>query len=118
MKTPQPTPRLSPTLPQGDVSVGTTGRLSSLRQKCLIRDRYRCVISRMFDSDEYVTRVKLHGQVCSATDDDGILLKDEEEVQYLEVTHIIPHVLSFSDSSPGLLVCSLFQCNIETLTLS
>lgn len=46
-KTPQPSPHLSAPLQQDDdILVGTSERLSSLRGKCLIRDRHRCMISR------------------------------------------------------------------------
>ena len=95
-KTPQPTPALSPQ-PAGAL-LGTTQRLSSLRKNCLIRDRYRCVISRRFDVNEAVRRYNTFGD--DAKDDDGQLIKDEEEeAADLEVAHIIPHSLASSNDA-------------------
>ncbi|KAH0534018.1 hypothetical protein FGG08_007381 [Glutinoglossum americanum] len=69
-----------------------THRLSRLRGKCLIRDRYRCVISRRFDEVEARSRLERDG--LEAEDDDGHPLKDElEPPTYVEVAHIIPHSL-------------------------
>ncbi|KAG8664909.1 uncharacterized protein FPOAC1_012886 [Fusarium poae] len=55
-KTPQPTPAshsaVMKTQRQDHVFSGTPERLASLRGACLIRDRYRCVISRKFGRAE------------------------------------------------------------------
>ncbi|OAP61038.1 hypothetical protein AYL99_06042 [Fonsecaea erecta] len=90
-KTPQPTPT-SLSLPQSpDNVVGTTQRLARLRQQCLTRDRYRCVISRKFDLNEALSRWNRDGD--DSKDDDGLPLKDERP-EYLEVAHILPHSLT------------------------
>jgi hypothetical protein len=52
--------------------LGTPDRIAALRGACLIRDHYRCVITRLFDSEEAEKRingVKLQGIV--ALDDKG-----------------------------------------------
>jgi hypothetical protein len=72
--------------------IGTTQRLSNLRQDCLIRDGHRCVISHQFDYREAANRLKRDGD--NAKDDDGRMLKhDRERPEYLEVAHILPHSL-------------------------
>jgi hypothetical protein len=48
--------------------MGTTQRLSSLRKACLIRGRYRCVVSRRFDTTEAVNRYNAFGD--DAKDDE------------------------------------------------
>ena len=98
-RTPQPSlPKSAPTLPECQeehVSL-TTARLSGLRKECLIRDRYRCVISRRFDLGEAEKRVARDGP--NAKDDEGRLLTEEsEELSALQVAHILPHAL-MSDS--------------------
>ena len=76
-RTPQPTPYLTPQPRQGgDILVGTTQHLSSLRGQCLVRDCHRCVISRQFDEAEAIQRFDHHG--VAAVDDDEQLLTDEE----------------------------------------
>jgi hypothetical protein len=78
--------------------MGTTQRLSSLRKACLIRDRHRCVISRRFDVNEAVNRYNTLGD--DVKDDDGRLIKDEEEEPVdLKVAHIILHSLAFSNNA-------------------
>jgi hypothetical protein len=104
-KTPQPTPHLSAPLQQGDnILVGTTERLSSLRARCLVRDRHRCVISRYFDVEEAHRRLNTNG--INARDDDGLPFVNVG-MEYLEVAHIIPHAMASSDDSSNLLVCFL-----------
>ncbi|KIW39686.1 uncharacterized protein PV06_08276 [Exophiala oligosperma] len=96
-KTPQPTPTLS--LPQtSDNVVGTRNRVARLRQKCLTRDRYRCVISRKFDTIE--ARARWNRDRDDAKDDDGALLKGQMP-EYLEVAHILPHSLTSASSDRG-----------------
>ncbi|OAA57394.1 hypothetical protein SPI_07053 [Niveomyces insectorum RCEF 264] len=75
-------------------SAGTTDRLASLRGACLVRDRYRCVITRKFDSSEHEIRYKQHGG--NARDEDGALLHEQDPSQFdtLEVAHILPHSLT------------------------
>ena len=64
-----------------------------LRRDCLIRDRRRCVISRIFDRGEAIKRVARDGDE-EAQDDEGKLLRDESGTfAPLEVAHIIPHSL-------------------------
>jgi hypothetical protein len=103
-KTPQPTPAaLSEASTQQQQLTGTTQRISTLRRDCLIRDRHRCVISRRFDRDEALQRVKRDSE--DAKDDDGRLLKDESERSTaLEVAHILPHSLT-SAGGGSQLVC-------------
>lgn len=101
-KTPQPTPHLTPKPREGgDILVGTTQRLSSLRGQCLVRDRHRCVISSQFDEAEAIRRFEIHG--AAVIDDDGKLISDEI-MTHLEVAHIIPHALTSSDDGQIILV--------------
>ena len=72
--------------------VGTPDRVASLRGDCLIRDRYRCVISRQFDLEEANKRLTMHGN--EAKDDDGNLLLADPKFSHLEVAHILPHSLT------------------------
>ncbi|KAI0530012.1 hypothetical protein GGR58DRAFT_508912 [Xylaria digitata] len=77
MKTPQPSPAYHSAIEraQGGTSSGTSDRVSALRGACLIRDRRRYVISRKFDLQEAVTRVRRDGD--DVLDDDGNLLRDD-----------------------------------------
>lgn len=92
VKTPQPTPTSLSSI-QTSTPTGTTQRLSILREKCLVRDRHRCVISRKFDRREAAKRFERDGEDCK--DDDGKLLRSEssDRFQFLEVAHILPHSL-------------------------
>ncbi|KAK2810575.1 hypothetical protein FQN50_002832 [Emmonsiellopsis sp. PD_5] len=96
--TPQPSPAQLSAMQSVRSSheiVGTLERVSYLRALCLARDRHRCVISRIFDSQEEATRSRRSRQHGSdARDDDGKLLKDEDRVENLEVAHILPHSLT------------------------
>jgi hypothetical protein len=62
------------------------------------------VISRHFDAEEADRRFDINGR--DATDDDRLPIINEE-VENLEVAHIIPHALTSSDDPPKLLVRSL-----------
>ncbi|UZP37066.1 hypothetical protein NXS19_004882 [Fusarium pseudograminearum] len=102
-KTPQPTPAshsaIMKTQRQDHVFSGTPERLASLRGACLLRDRYRCVISRKFDKTEAVKRFQKHGRN-DAIDQDGMSLADPgQRFDYLEVAHILPHSLTRLNSS-------------------
>ncbi|KAI1375352.1 hypothetical protein F4677DRAFT_454958 [Hypoxylon crocopeplum] len=66
-------------------------RISTLRGDCLIRDRYRCVITRKFDRQEARSRFNRDGD--NARDDNGILFK-ETSFEGLEVAYILPHSLT------------------------
>lgn len=94
-KTPQATPTAL-SLSQTPAPIGTRQRVSILRKSCLLRDHYRCVISRKFDMVEARRRMERFGDTCE--DDDGNLLKDESSggfgFQHLEVAHILPHCLT------------------------
>lgn len=68
----------------------TPTRLAALRGTCLIRDHHRCVISRVFDCEEFERRIKREGEA-NAQDDEGNPLTGP--VGHLEVAHIIPHSL-------------------------
>ncbi|RAL06504.1 HNH endonuclease signature motif containing protein [Aspergillus homomorphus CBS 101889] len=94
-KTPQATPTAL-SLSQTPAPIGTRQRLSILRKSCLLRDHYRCVISRKFDTVEARRRNEKYGDMCE--DNDGNLLRDESDggfgFQHLEVAHILPHCLA------------------------
>ncbi|OJD13375.1 hypothetical protein AJ78_06164 [Emergomyces pasteurianus Ep9510] len=93
VKTPQPTPSSLSSI-QPSTPTSATQRVSILRQNCLVRDRHRCVVSRKFDKSEASRRWKQDGD--NFKDDDGNLLKNErnDDFQYLEVAHILPHCLT------------------------
>ncbi|KAI8943948.1 hypothetical protein F4801DRAFT_595322 [Xylaria longipes] len=98
-KTPQPSPAYHSAIEraQGGTFSGTSDRVSALRGACLVRDRHRCVISRKFDLQEAVNRVRRDGE--NALDDDGNLLReDATSVSVLEVAHILPHSLMATPS--------------------
>lgn len=101
-KTPQPTPAshsaVMKTQRQGHIFSGTPERLANLRGACLIRDRYRCVISRRFDSAEALKRSRRPGGWNEALDQDGAPLLGQKFAR-LEVAHIIPHSLTQLNSS-------------------
>ncbi|OAA36887.1 hypothetical protein NOR_07407 [Metarhizium rileyi] len=111
-KTPQPTPHYrSATLRSSSRDfVGTLERLSTLRGDCLIRDRHRCIISRAFDITKASERETPEGQIL---DDDGKLVKDDN-VNYLEVAHILPHSLNDSQKT-ALEILNMFDNNITHL---
>ncbi|KLJ05386.1 hypothetical protein EMPG_11133 [Blastomyces silverae] len=91
VKTPQPTPTSLSS--KQSTPIGTRNRVSKLRQECLSRDHHRCVVSRKFDRAEVKKRFDANED---STDDDGKPLKDlnNDEFEYLEVAHIIPHTLT------------------------
>ncbi|KAG5295524.1 hypothetical protein I7I50_08297 [Histoplasma capsulatum G186AR] len=91
VKTPQPTPTSLSS--KQSTPIGTRSRVSKLRQECLFRDHHRCVVSRKFDRAEVKKRLDTNED---STDDDGKPLKDlnNDEFEYLEVAHIIPHSLT------------------------
>ncbi|KAK5442662.1 hypothetical protein LTS15_010980 [Exophiala xenobiotica] len=98
-KTPQPSPTSLFDLHNAQNMTETTRRLANLRRDCLIRDRYRCVISRSFDRNEATRRIDQDGTQ-EAKDDEGISLRDKGNTfATLEVAHIIPH--SLMTISPG-----------------
>ncbi|EFW21907.1 hypothetical protein D8B26_002018 [Coccidioides posadasii str. Silveira] len=89
-KTPQPTPAALSA--KFEDVVGTPARLSILRRDCLIRDHHRCVVSRVFDREEAAERVNRDRS--NAQDDDGQrLVYVPGQFSYLEVAHIIPHLI-------------------------
>ncbi|KAI8648192.1 HNHc domain-containing protein [Fusarium keratoplasticum] len=100
-KTPQPTPAshsaVMRTQRQGHIFSGTPERIASLRGACLIRDRYRCVVSRKFDKAEALRRYRQHDEP-EPRDQDGAPLKGQS-FAYLEVAHILPHSLTRLSSS-------------------
>ncbi|KAI8943957.1 hypothetical protein F4801DRAFT_305182 [Xylaria longipes] len=99
-KTPQPSPAFHSAVErvQGGAQgfVGTPDRLSRLRGACLIRDRYRCVITRCFDYKEARNRMQQNGD--DARDDDGVLLLEDTVIDELEVAHVLPHSLMKADA--------------------
>ncbi|PLN85185.1 hypothetical protein BDW42DRAFT_11160 [Aspergillus taichungensis] len=76
-------------------------RFSPLHRDCLVRDRYRCVITRVLDAGEADERLNEYGATCP--DDDGAPSSWESEaMDYLEVAHIIPHCsMSFANGDGG-----------------
>lgn len=109
MKTPQPTPiSLSS---NRNASCGTKSRVSRLRQECLKRDNYRCVVSRKFDRAEAKKRLEKDE---TSKDDDGELLRNQrsDQFEYLEVAHIIPHSLATLSSEESELVCGILKCKV------
>ena len=106
-QTPQPSPAIHSAIQRaqgGGVQdfVGTPGRLSELRGECLVRDGFRCVVSRQFDRKEFLRRYQQDG--AAAVDDDGDLLQNEPSLTSLEVAHIMPHSLTQPEAD-GSLVC-------------
>ncbi|KAK3364033.1 hypothetical protein B0T25DRAFT_57382 [Lasiosphaeria hispida] len=79
-------------------------RLSTLRSVCLIRDRYRCAITHMFDKGEAVQRFEEAGRMGlqDPQDDEGNILDPDDAYTYLEVAHILPH--SLTEETNGQLV--------------
>jgi hypothetical protein len=115
-KTPQPSPAPLSEAQTKQQLTGTTQRISALRRDCLIRDRHRCVISRKFDRSEALERFTRDGE--NAKDDDGQLLKDENErPEHLEVAHILPHSLTSLTTAGGesQLVCYKRICFDSTI---
>ncbi len=90
-KTSYPASAVSESIPE-DSTPGINERLSGLRKACLTRDRHRCVVTRRFDQAEADRRLQSDGYE-NARDDDGRLLKEEEEMDFVEVAHILPHGL-------------------------
>lgn len=78
--------------------VGTPERLAALRGLCLTRDRHRCVITRAFDHDQLVKRLRQP----PTTDDDGNVLNPHDEYSHLEVAHILPFSLTKVEEDGGL----------------
>ncbi|KAI2618252.1 hypothetical protein GGR54DRAFT_606707 [Hypoxylon sp. NC1633] len=110
-KTPQVTPTFHSAVqevqdPTVQGFVGTPARVSALRGSCLVRDRYRCVISGKFDQREAISRFNRDG-LDNARDDGGTLLKEDSHSSFeiLEVAHILPHSLTKVNPSSQL-VCS------------
>ncbi|KAL4780661.1 hypothetical protein BJX76DRAFT_337432 [Aspergillus varians] len=109
-RTPQPTPTALSSWQ--NTPLGTRSRVSKLRQECLFRDHHRCVVSQAFDRGELKKRLDDNND---STDDDGHLLKDlgDDDSDYLEVAHIIPHSLtSLSSDEPELVYWSPFRSAI------
>lgn len=102
-RTPQPTPAdlsAMKSTRSPDAVIGTSLRVSTLRAECLVRDHYRCVISRIFDLNEAVSRDREFGPENSRDDEGELLLGQITE--HLEVAHIMPHALmQEKDSKPA-----------------
>ncbi|KAL6353677.1 hypothetical protein LRP88_12990 [Fusarium phalaenopsidis] len=126
-KTPQPSPAshsaVMRTQGQGQEFAGTPERIATLRRACLIRDRYRCVISRRFDQNEALRRLLVQQRGGSlAQDQDGAPLTGEK-FEDLEVAHIIPHSLTRVNSSreldpskvAPLSILNMFDCGAAYL---
>ncbi|KAI0400319.1 hypothetical protein F4802DRAFT_610207 [Xylaria palmicola] len=70
---------------------GTPYRISTLRRACLVRDRHRCIIPRIFYQNEAITRIEKDG--LDARDDDGNPLVGAS-FDVMEVAHVLPHSLT------------------------
>ena len=110
-KTPQPTPTYHVAVQVQSKAeqqrmqnfAGTPERLGALRGFCLTRDRHRCVITRAFDEDELMKRLRQP----PAGDDDGNAFDPQDDYAHLEVSHIVPFSLTKAEGG-GELVCGLF----------
>ncbi|KAH7119483.1 hypothetical protein B0J13DRAFT_589968 [Dactylonectria estremocensis] len=102
-KTPQPSPASHSAVmrTQGQVQTftGTPQRIATLRCACLIRDRYRCVISRKFDQTEALRRMRTQQRGGSEAQDQDEAPLAGERFEDLEVAHILPHSLTQVNSS-------------------
>lgn len=103
LQTPQPSPAPLSAVQRAHGAphdfVGTPDRVSILRKTCLVRDHHRCVVSRRFDRHQLLNRLAQAGT--NARDDEGNLLGGQL-FGYLEVAHIIPHILTQTDASSEL----------------
>jgi hypothetical protein len=87
----------------GEEFGGTPNRFTGLRRLCLIRDHYRCAISREYETDEAEKRTTSYGD--DAEDDDGHrILHGSNSFNILKVAHIIPHSLTRIESGSSQLV--------------
>ncbi|KAI9838813.1 MAG: hypothetical protein M1837_002306 [Sclerophora amabilis] len=88
-------PGFSMSLPHSQV--GTSHRHTDLRRRCMVRDHHRCVITRRFDTSESIRRLVRDRD---AKEDEGNLLRDiiRDNLDRLEVAHIIPHALNAVES--------------------
>ncbi|KAK2737831.1 hypothetical protein FQN57_007389 [Myotisia sp. PD_48] len=99
--------------------LGTPDRLSTLRGLCLLRDRYRCVISRKFDTIELGQRLR---RAANARDEDGELLLGQPN-ESVEVAHIIPHALMKGEGNlqlteskkAAVAILDMFDCGIARI---
>ncbi|KAK2782349.1 hypothetical protein FQN53_009783 [Emmonsiellopsis sp. PD_33] len=103
-KTQQPS-RASSTGPALENVIGSSARLSTLRRDCLIRDHHRCVVTRVFDGSEAISRAEKDPM--NVKDDEGHPLDSSLDVfDELEVAHIIPHSIMSAKSDDGTLQLS------------
>ncbi|TQW00134.1 hypothetical protein IF1G_00065 [Cordyceps javanica] len=93
-------------------SIGTPERLSTLRSDCLIRDRHRCVISRAFDMSKARQQKDPQGHIF---DDEGDPIEDDN-INWLEVAHILPHSLVYVGSESEELYAELTKSILELET--
>jgi hypothetical protein len=116
-QTPQPSPAIHSAIQRaqgGGVQdlVGRPGRLSELRGECLVRDGFRCVVSRQFDRKEFLRRYQEDGT--AAVDDDGNLLQNEPNLASLEITHIVPHSLTQTEADGSLVGVYMMPVRVAT----
>lgn len=122
LRTAQPTPAhlsvIERALGGPQEFIATPDRLSVLRGSCLIRDHNRCVISRLFDGKEALTRLRRDG--VDAQDDEGNPLQGQPTM-ILEVAHIIPHSLTQANADSelddskkaALLILNMFDYDVS-----
>ncbi|KAK9476547.1 hypothetical protein V1514DRAFT_321989 [Lipomyces japonicus] len=77
---------------------GVSSRMRALRDLCLTRDDHRCVITHKLDINQ-IKKLRRQGTITG-----------NEEVEFLEVAHIIPHaLLSYPDAATELAKRVAFQ---------
>jgi hypothetical protein len=68
------------------------------------RDHHQCVISRKFDRREAERRLQQDGEGCRDDDREPLRNRSNDQFQFLEVTHILPHSLTSAASDNAELV--------------
>lgn len=114
VKTPQPTPTSLSSLPSATAS--PRQRISALRQICLIRDHHQGVISQNFDRHEAERRLQQDGEDCRDNDGEPLRNRSNDQSQFLEVAHILPHSLTSAASDNTELVGRLLLIIATLLT--
>ena len=104
--------------------VTTPSRLSTLRGACLVRDRHRCVVSRKFHLAKFKRRLdRLEQDDQEVRDDEGSVIPvHADQVENLEVAHILPHSLMNADAciqaasrQAALAVLDMFDKGVTTM---
>ncbi|OAA66906.1 hypothetical protein SPI_01482 [Niveomyces insectorum RCEF 264] len=101
--------------------IGTEDRLSLLWEEFLVRDRHRCVISRVFGDTEFIARFTQHGN--EARDDDGVRFTQDDQFEPLKDVprKAVLAILNMFDKDVVFLIDSAdidLPCTALTLTTS